>query len=343
MKVNLSIFSSKKAVSFLLKVSVFFALLVAVDFGIGGAVSELYRRAPHGANWTKENWLLDGHFDVVVFGSSRALRHYVPSVIEKETGLSVFNAGQNGQYMLYAYGLEQLLLSRYSPKMIVLDVLPSFIIKADNPEEEFERLSTLSPFIDNSSVKQLLVGDRFFEGLKYASRMYRYNSKILSILENFRSPPNNVDNGYDSVGDVRFHDRNPFIVDLLQKVEVDSFKLGILRRFIRSARSKNIFVVAVFSPISGPLSKRSTNVVKMYSEFFVENKTPFLNYSTPDFRRYWNKNLFIDIIHMDETGADMFSREFAEQLLQVQNRTASGFAAQCRSLQLSAKGIQPQP
>jgi len=340
MKVNLSIFSSKNAGSFLIKVALFLALLVLVDFSIGGAIGELYRRAPHGANWTKENWLLDGHFDIVVFGSSRALRHYVPSVIEKATGLSVFNAGQNGQYMLYAYGLEQLLLARYAPKMIILDVLPSFIIKADNPTEEFERLSTLSPFIENSSVRQLLVGGRFFEGLKYASRMYRYNSKILSILENFRSPQNNVDNGYEKIGTVRFHDRNPFIVDSLQKVAVDSFKLDILRRFIRSARSQNVLVVASFSPISGPLSQRSTKVLKMFSDLFAETNTPFLNYSTPDYKQYWDKKLFIDIIHMDENGAEMFSHDFAGRLLQMRDASLSGFAVQCRSLQASVKGLR---
>ena len=333
MKVNLSIFSSKKVVSFLVKMTTFFALLVLVDFSVGGVIGELYRRAPHGANWTKENWLLDGHFDVVVFGSSRALRHYVPSVIEKATGQSVFNAGQNGQYMLYAYALEQLLLSRYAPKIIILDVLPSFIIKVENPSEEFERLSTLSPFIENSSVKQLLVGDRFFEGLKYASRMYRYNSKILSILENFRSPPHNVDNGYDRIGDVLFHDRTPFIVDLLQEVEVDSFKLDILRRFIRAAQSNNVFIVAGFSPSSGPLSERSAKVLKILSDLFVESNTPFFNYSTPEFDRYWDKSLFIDIIHMDETGADLFSRDFAERLLMVRDGVPSGLTAQCPALQ----------
>jgi len=145
MKASLSIFSSNRSTLFIAKVVFFFLLLVGVDWLVGAAIEQLYRRAPHGTNWTKENWLLDDQFDVVIFGSSRAFRHYVPHVISEKTGRSVFNAGQNGQYLLYSYALEQLVLERYSPKLIVLDVLPSFIVKVKNPDEEFDETEFTYP------------------------------------------------------------------------------------------------------------------------------------------------------------------------------------------------------
>ena len=326
MRVSLSIFNSKKGSVFIFKAAVFFIVLILVDWGIGTAIGVLYRKAPHGANWTKENWLLDERFDVVIFGSSRAFRHYVPSVISGELGLSVFNAGQNGQYLLYSYALEQLMLERYAPKMIVLDILPSFIVKVDNPDEEFERLSTLSPYIANKEVRRLLTHDSFFEGLKYDSRMYRFNSKILSILDNFHSHPDNVDNGYEMIGDSRFHDRNPFILDTLEKVEIDSFKLNILHKFISSAREHGVMCVASFSPVSEPLSGRTHGILQFYSDIFADMNVPFLNFATSDYKNYMNKDLFIDIIHMDETGADIFSLDFAEKLLNLRSHMKSKLA-----------------
>jgi hypothetical protein len=319
MRVNLSIFSSKKSAPFLIKSVAFLLLLILADWGIGSAIGFLYRKAPYGANWTKENWLLNKKYDVVILGSSRALRHYVPGVIAEETGLSVFNAGQNGQYMLYSYGLEQLLLSHYAPKLIVLDVLPSFIIKTDNPNEEFERLSTLSPFIENDSVRGLLTRGNVFENLKYASHMYRYNSKILSILENFRSPVDNVDNGYEVMGDMKYHDRNPFIVDRLNTVEIDSFKLEILQKFITSAHAQNVNVIASFSPVCEPVSKRAADILQFYSSLFSELNTPFLNFTTTDYDHYMNLELFIDNIHMDGIGAEQFSTEFGKRLSTMRN------------------------
>ncbi len=319
MKVNLSIFNSKKSSAFLTKLAVFVLLLLVVDLLVGALIGSLYRNAPYGANWTKENWLLQERFDIVILGSSRALRHYIPEVIEEKTGLSVFNAGQNGQYLLYAYTLEQLLLSRYAPGIIVLDVLPSFIIKTDKTGEEFDRLATLSPFIDNGEVRAMLTRGSMFEGLKYASHMYRYNSKILSILENYRSHPENVDNGYEVIGDSRYFDRNPFILDTVQHVEIDSFKLSLLHKFIMDAKGRNVKVVASFSPVSRPVSSRVDSVLQIYGDIFNQHNVPFINFAASEFNHYHNLDWFIDIIHMDGLGAEQFSRDFADRLLNIQD------------------------
>jgi hypothetical protein len=310
MRASSSISNSKSGV-FILKLLLFFALLGAVDWTVGSVIEQVHRRAPYGTNWTKENWLLSEQFDVVIFGSSRAFRHYVPSVISEHVGESVFNAGQNGQYLLYSYALEQLLITNYTPKLIVLDVLPSFVVKAKNPNEEFERLSSISPYFYNREVQKLLTRGNVFERIKYASKMYRYNSKLLSILDNLRGSGIKADNGYEVMGDFTFHDRNPFIVDQLDTVEIDSFKLSIVKKFITSARAKNINVIVSFSPVSEPLSEKVQQVVHFYEQLFTEMDVPFLNFATPE---YQNKEIFLDLIHMDGVGAELFSREFGETL-----------------------------
>ncbi|MBN1541027.1 hypothetical protein JW992_02700 [candidate division KSB1 bacterium] len=309
MKASSSISSFKGR--FLAKVSLFLALFMLVDYGLGSLVEVIYLNTPNGPNWSKEKWLLEEPYDIVVFGSSRALRHYVPKIIAEKTGRSVFNAGQNGQYLLYAYGLEQLLLDRLSPEIIVLDILPSFVVRLENSDIEFERLSRLAPFIDNREIRHLLTRGDFFEGLKYQSRLYRYNAKILSILKNTFSTPPQSDHGFDNLGDVRFHDRNPFIIDTIQNVEIDSFKVGILQKFVTSAQQKGVLVVACFSPVSEPLSPNTIKALDYYRDFFAQHNVPLLNFSGPE---YEDREIYIDLIHMDEIGATKFSCQFAKKL-----------------------------
>ncbi|MBN1481246.1 hypothetical protein EH223_02570 [candidate division KSB1 bacterium] len=320
MRANLSIFSFRRMQVFLLKIFIFLLLLFAVDQIFGTLLEHLHRRASYNLNWTKENWLLNEHFDMVIFGSSRALRHYVPTVISSELGLSVFNAGQNGQYLLYAYALEQLLLEQYTPKIIILDILPSYVIKVENPEEEFERLSSLAPYIDHPEVRQLLTRGQCLGQLKYLLKMFRFNSQVLSILANLREKPSRVDNGYEIIGKSEFYDRNPFLIDVVQDAEIDSFKLHILKKFITSAQERNINVAIVFSPVSEKISRQAQHILYFYSELFESMHVPFLNFATED---YADKDLFFDIIHMNGVGADLFSRAFARRFSAlIQKKTA---------------------
>ncbi|MBN1559562.1 hypothetical protein JW998_04890 [candidate division KSB1 bacterium] len=312
---------------FLAKVALFLLLLLTLDYAVGSVVEGMYKRSPWGPNWTKENWLLDQQPDFIVFGSSRSLRHYVPSIIAEELELSIFNAGQNGQYLLYSYALEQLVLEHYTPKVIVLDILPSFIIKLENPREEFERLSALSPFIYNSAVRQLLTRQEFFEGLKYQSKMFRFNSRILSIMDNFFARRITVDNGYEIVGDLRYHDRNPFIVDVLKTIEIDSFKLNLFRQFFSTAQEKGVAAFAVFSPVSEPVSAPVQQTLAIYRTLFRELNVPFLDFSAD----IYAKDLFSDLIHLDGEGAAVFSREFARRFAQL-SKDAYNQGKACRSL-----------
>jgi len=316
MKVNLSIFNSSPVFAFVCRALFFIAIFLALDWSTGTTLDWLYKKAPHGSNWTKVNWLLEDQFDVVIFGSSRAFRHYIPSIISEETGMRVFNAGQNGQYLRYAYALEQLMLIKHAPQVIVLDVVPNFIVKLPNPKEEDDRLAVLSPYIDNKHVKEMLTRGMFFEELKYCSKTFRYNSKVLTILDNIRVGPGVVDNGFVPLGAIRFHERNPFLTDLLKEVEIDTTKIELLHRFVDAAKSRGILVVAVFSPVVGQLSERSKSIVAEYQEQFNLLNVPFFNFADDSLlcNDYTN---FMDYIHLDQIGAERFSRKFSAALLEI--------------------------
>jgi len=312
--------SSSKAVRrFLIKLVAFGLMMLALDYALGSTIEYFFRRTLYGKNWPKENLLLSHPYEVVVFGSSRAFRHYVPSIISEATGLECFNAGANGQYLLYAYALEQLMFDRYAPKVVVLDVLPSYVVDLTGVENEYDKLKTLLPFVYNREVRWLLSRHDRYAWLKQRSKLYRYNSRVLSILSNYRNKTDVTDHGYVDVGRVRFHEVNPFIVDSMDpsRVRIDSFKVGIFERFVRSAREHGCKVVISFSPTVEPLSRRAKQLLSFYDQLCLQLGVPFVKVLTSEHPEFADRSLFMDYIHMNAAGAEHFSRIFGRRLARI--------------------------
>ncbi len=320
MAVNLSIFNSNKLLRFFAKLILFAGFLVLMD-QIGGSVLQyFYKKTLYGDNWPKGNWVIQKKFDVIVFGSSRTFRHYIPKLIEQKVDYTVFNAGENGQYLLYSYALEQLVLRKYTPKVIVLDLLPSYIIKLGDERTEFDRLESLAPYLDEPEIRNLLVHGRFLNRLKYFSKIYRFNSRVLNIADNIRHGPGNYDNGYVSIGVPKFRPTNKFLVDLIKTPRVDSFKVDILKKFILSAKKKNVQVIMSFSPTLEPLSANCEKILTIYKQLFSSLDVPFIEILSADHPEFENKAFFMDYIHMNARGAEYFSKLFSQQLAGVLQR-----------------------
>ena len=317
MAVNLSIFNSNKYLRFFAQLILFSIFMILVDHVGGSVLKYFYSKTLYGDNWPKGNWVTQKKFDVIIFGSSRTFRHYIPSLIEKKIDCTVFNAGENGQYLLYSYALEQLVLHRYTPRAIVLDLLPSYIIKLDNEQEEFDRLESLAPYLDEPEIRSLLIRGKLLNRIKYFSRLYRFNSRILNIADNIRNGPGNFDNGYVSIGVPKFRPTNKFLIDLMQVPRVDSFKINILKKFISSAREKNVQVIMSFSPTLEPLSANSKKILTMYQHLFSSLDVPFIDILSADHPEFENKAFFMDYIHMNARGAEHFSELFSQQLAGV--------------------------
>src|ERR1700744_3286016 len=135
MKRNLIIFI--KRLLFLL------LLFVVLDQAIGRLLNYLYfKHEP--ATHTSTTYIADYcNQQLLVFGSSRACYQYVSNDISDKTHLSCFNAGVPGNYILYSYAMLKCVLTRYTPKAIILDVMPDeFKLLQSN----YDRLSILLPY-----------------------------------------------------------------------------------------------------------------------------------------------------------------------------------------------------
>lgn len=230
---------------YLLKIVLFFALAAMMDVAFGYVFKYLRSHAKSGVTEKCEYIANRSKDDIIILGSSRAVHHYVPQVIEDSLGMSCYNCGQEGNGVVLAYGRFKMLTSRYKPKLIIYEVTPDFDYGNIDPNSKY--LSYLRPYYDKSEIKNIIsVFDDEYSSLKMQSRMYQNTAKILS---NIRDLYGTVDKhkGYAPIyGKMSpYNSKKHTIID---NYEVDSLKLSYMEKLIVEAQSMDVPLIFMVSP-----------------------------------------------------------------------------------------------
>ena len=105
----------------LIRIVCFFGLIVILLFGLNAMINSGLRRIKT-SQFGVSNKIVQGKInaEIVISGSSRALTHYDPRIIERMTGYSTFNIGLNGsQTDMQLARLKAYLRHNRKPKLIV--------------------------------------------------------------------------------------------------------------------------------------------------------------------------------------------------------------------------------
>src|ERR1051326_2702009 len=158
------------------------ALIVIMDFAIGASLGRLYRRTHTGESGGLINDALSRQVQVLLLGSSRMRHHAMPVVLNRKLSLTAYNAGMDGQDFLYAVMLFDLWQrSNAPPKAIILNIDADSFQKSD---EELQRAGVFSFYYDDSPLVRQILNERSrFERMKFLSRAYRANGKVLAIAK----------------------------------------------------------------------------------------------------------------------------------------------------------------
>ncbi len=313
---SLSILNSNMA-DYKLILKRFAILLVAIfllDWGIGAVLKHFFFTKKNGADYRTNNVINTVKADVLIFGSSKAVYHYDTKIIGDSLHLSVYNAGRDLSYIYYHYALLEAALKRYSPKLVVLDTRANEFQRFKNGEDR-DRLNVLLPYYDSHpEIREvcLLRGD--FERYKLLSKMYPYNSLILSelveLLPIARYKKDDSENGYIAKHGQFKGGLQPYTVN----DAVDTTAARYYKKFVELCKAKNIPLVVTYSPIYQNINAAANRNVQVVMQICKENNVPVLNYLRDT--TFNNPAYFYDALHLNREGSVIYSSMVAGRLKQ---------------------------
>ena len=291
---------------FIINILVFFGVVAAVDVVAGKVFGYLQSNKAKGRTGVEYHVCKALNEDILIMGSSRALHHYVPQILEDSLGISCFNGGQDGNGIVMQYGRWKMISENKVPKLIIYDIEPSFDM-AENDNDRY--IDRLKPFASDKSVRAYMASLFPMERLKLESSMYRYNYKFLEILSDCVVSPT-IQKGYIPL---RGHIR-PEMIDAKADAskttsELDAVKLEYLERFISEAQGLGCKVVLVSSPYWKGHTQTDFSVIEELAEKY---SVTFLNYAESELVE--NPDYFADSMHLNDDGANEFTKDLVTKL-----------------------------
>jgi hypothetical protein len=301
---------------FTLKAIKFIILILIIDFFLGTIAQYLFFKQSSGKYARITYSLEKANEDILIFGNSHANRHYIPAIFQEKLNLSCYNAGVQGQEILFHSTIEEIITNRTKPKIIILNIDKDKLFKAP---DSYDRLSDLYPYYSkySNSIKPTLKLISQFEYLKMSLKSYRYNSTIVHIVKYFLNPQL-TQSGYiplsgkmtQSVVPAHSSINNQKNEPLNENIDINF--VNALNRFIQIAKRNDINLIFVASPTINGLNA-SYKSGELFKEIIEKNSINFIDFSN-DARFIGKYELFHDESHLNNEGARLFSELLSDSI-----------------------------
>lgn len=291
---------------YMLKALVLVAMLIIADQSIGYGLKWMYSHQQGGDYGCATKAIMEQEADVLILGSSRARHHYNPAILSDSLKMSVYNAGRDGCFLVYQWAQLKLILDRYTPKIVLLEVTPyDFNL---NPSD-YDRLSGLLPYQDCPSFKEVIHKKSPWEEWKCLSGIYPYNGQILSMITSMNAKVADMNEGFDPLQGSIYHQMetgNGGAID-----QLDEEKVNLMYEIIELCKEKGIELFMITSPYYIHFTYSET--LNRVQAICAERHIPYVSYlNNPE---YSDGKLYQTADHLNAEGADIFSRSVAEWIL----------------------------
>ncbi|HEX2936721.1 MAG TPA: hypothetical protein VHO72_15305 [Bacteroidales bacterium] len=299
---------------FLLKLAIFLVIVIALDFAAGSVLRYFYFKQESGLLYRTTYSIEKTTADVLVIGSSRATYHYIPVTFEKELNLTFYNAGHIGSSILYHTAILKSVLTRYTPKIVILDFNANEISKM---QYSYDQLSSLQPYYkSHPEIRSTVELRSKFEKLKMWSSIYPYNSSLFTIAignTEFNKKRRGDIQGFIPLTKVWNEPLQPDTQTI--NSDMDNYKIKAYETFIQLCKQSQIKLFIVCSPYFVK-SKGENCSLKLAKEIAKRNNIAFFDHSTDTIFTH-NQILFTDIDHLNENGAKIFSNMVRDDVSNV--------------------------
>jgi hypothetical protein len=301
-----------KGKTFLLRLTVIGLTLVILDLAIGKLMEYFYFHLRHGEQ-ARLTYAIDSTADpILVLGSSRAAHQYVPAIITDSLHLRCYNAGKDKQGLYYCLAMLEMVLPRYHPKLVILDLAPAAFISSESGLDE---LSVLLPYYhEHPEIGAILDKRGRWEWLKLHSALYRYNSLALQIAFNSLSISGDAGavNGYLPRYDTLQRPPAPPYTPQQLNGPPDSNCVKTFEDLIALAKSSGCSITVAVSPMFFPLPQ-GTSTIRLARAICRRMQVPFLDFTNSSLFT-GNKPIFNDEQHLNNAGAELFTRTLCKNI-----------------------------
>lgn len=296
---------------FLKKLTVFIILLLAMDFIVGSLLRTFYFKQESGPDYETRYAMEEAQEKLMIFGSSRARHHYYPLAFEEALNLPSYNAGRNGNFILYSNAVLQSVLKRHTPEVVVLDIVKH---EFEDYPPAYEHLSVLLPFYKNHpEIRSTLLQRGKFERVKLWSQIYPFNSSLVSIsLGNteFNKGREKIIQGYGPLW--RELTTAPPDESRAGEYKIDSNMVKTFEQFILSCKSAGAKVFVSCSPYYYPLKEKDQSL-ELAREIAGRHGVTFLDFSR-DTTFSGKLSNFYDYDHLNHEAAMRYSAIIADTI-----------------------------
>lgn len=289
---------------YLIKIALFFIAVAVVDVLFGLACQYMNNHSKGGGVKNRYYVCKESNEDVLVFGSSRAKHHYVPDIIEDSLEMTCYNTGEDGNGIIYCYGVLKMITQRYSPKLIIYDV-SGFDIEVD---DNMKYLDLLKPYYYEPGIDSIFWTVEPKTRFMMLSNLYRYNTTCIRVIGNFVHPMPGYPKGYSPLSQTI--DYEPEDQDR-KVIMVDSLKIQYFDKFIRLTKAKGITMVCCVSPFYKAL--QDDGRFEPIERLCHEQGVSFLYFGAePDISG--DKQFFKDRTHLNNSGARVYTSILMERI-----------------------------
>ncbi len=309
----------------LVRIAVFFCLIVALIFGVNSVVNAGLRRIKT-SGFGVSNKIVQGQInaDIIISGSSRAVSHYDPGIIGPIVGKSVFNLGRNGsQTDMQLAVLKTYLRHNSKPKLVIhnLDAF-SFV----TTREVYDPAQYM-PYLNEPDLYNALhqIDGAVWWKTKYLP-LYGYAAEDMRFtwLAGLRgffgwSPREDSFLGFTPRTGLwtedfeKFKEANPDGVSF----SIEPAGVRIMEELAQLCHDDNIRLVFVYSPEFRGMQGLTKNRAEIFDQFHaVAERYQATVWDFSDWKYSDEKQYFRNSQHLNAEGAALFSKDFSEKLAQ---------------------------